>query len=266
MSRSLRIGLIAEGEAELGPSVPYLKPEEGGKPIDPSQEGALHTLIRRELAQINIPDCQFIHRHPSIREQRKSQVRRGHSILEARYLAQMVIAWQPEEIDLIVIVVDADDVLEERKRNLAQALATIRDNHIDPNGQVVPDRSAGGLAIQKFETWLLGDPETVAQVLGVALAPMVSDRPSVIGDFENLETGKEILEDAIAKSTYVLGEHGNQRPLHIRWDLAQRLNLEILKINCPSGYQVFVQDLLFAAKPALELSLLAEYSNRPEPS
>jgi hypothetical protein len=55
MSRSLRIGLIAEGEAELGPSVPYLKPEEGGKPIDPSQEGALHTLIRRELAQINIP-------------------------------------------------------------------------------------------------------------------------------------------------------------------------------------------------------------------
>ncbi len=65
MSRPLRIGLLAEGEAELGPSVPYLKPEEGGKPIDPTQEGALHILIRRELARIDIPDCQFIHRHPS---------------------------------------------------------------------------------------------------------------------------------------------------------------------------------------------------------
>jgi hypothetical protein len=255
MSRALRIGLIAEGEAELGPSVPYLKPEEGGKPIDPSQEGALHTLIRRELARINIPDCRFVHRHPSMQEQRKSQVRRGHSILEARYLAQMVIAWQPEEIDLIVIVVDADDVLEERKRNLAKAVATIRDNHIDINGQVVPDRSAGGLAIQNFETWLLADPDTVAQVLGVELAPMVSDRPSVIGVFENLETSKDILEAAIAKSTYVLGEHGNQRPLHIRWDLAQRLNLDVLKTNCPKGYLVFVETLFVAARLAFERTL-----------
>jgi hypothetical protein len=49
MNQPIRIGLIAEGEAELGSSVPYLKPEEGGKIINREQEGALHTLIRRKL-------------------------------------------------------------------------------------------------------------------------------------------------------------------------------------------------------------------------
>jgi Domain of unknown function (DUF4276) len=247
MSRSLRIGLIAEGEAELGPSVPYLKPEEGGKPIEPSQEGALHNLIRRELARINIPDCQFVHRHPSIQERRKSQVRRGHSILESRYLAQMVIAWQPEEVDLILIVVDADDVLAERQQKLDKALATIRNNHIDATDQTVSDRSAGGLAIRNFETWLLGDLETVAPILGVAIPP--------ISDFEDLATSKEILERAIAQSNYLLGEYANQRPLYIRWEIARRLNLNVLKTNCPKGYQSFVLDLMSAVRIAAKLTV-----------
>jgi hypothetical protein len=247
MNRSLRIGLIAEGEAELGPSVPYLKPEEGGKPIGPSQEGALHTLIRRELASINIPDCQFIHRHPSIQEQRVAQVRRGHSILEPRYLAQMVIAWPPDEVDLILIVVDADDVLAARTRDLAKALATIQDNHIDADGQVVTDRSAGGLAIRNFETWLLGDPDTVSQVLAVPISPIIN--------FEDLVTGKEILEAAIAQSNYFVGEYSNQRPLQVRWDLAKKLNLNVLRINCPNGYQIFVQDLRNVAQIALPLTV-----------
>jgi hypothetical protein len=31
MIRPIRIGLIAEGEAELGASIPYINPEDGGK-------------------------------------------------------------------------------------------------------------------------------------------------------------------------------------------------------------------------------------------
>jgi hypothetical protein len=243
MSRSLRIGLIAEGEAELGPSVPYLKPEEGGKPIDPSQEGALHTLIRRELARINIPDCEFIHRHPSIQEQRKSQVRRGHSILESRYLAQMTIAWQPEEIDLIVIVVDGDNVLEERKRNLAKALAVIRDNHIDADDKLVPDRSAGGLAIQNFETWLLADTDTVSQMLAVPIAS--------IDHIENSADTKPIMEAAIAQSTYLKDQGGNQRPLLVRWNLANHLDLEVMRSRCPEGYGAFSKALRSTATIAI---------------
>jgi Domain of unknown function (DUF4276) len=235
MSRSLRIGLLAEGEAELGPSVPYLKPEEGGQPIDPSQEGALHTLIRRELDRMNIADCQFVHRHPSIQEQRVAQVRRGHSILDPRYLAQMVIAWQPEEVDLILIVVDADDRLIERQGKLAKALATIRDNHIDADDNLITDRSAGGLAIQNFETWLLADIDTVSRILAVPIAP--------IANIENSADTKPVMEDAIAKSTYLEGEGGNQRPLLIRWKLANHLDLAVISQQCPEGYGAFSQTL-----------------------
>jgi Domain of unknown function (DUF4276) len=245
MSRSLRIGLIAEGEAELGPSVPYLKPEEGGKPIEPSQEGALHTLIRRELARINIPDCQFIHRHPSIQEQRKSQIRRGHSILESRYLAQMTIAWQPEEVDLIVIVVDADDVLEARTRDLAKAVATIQHNHIDADDKLVTDRSTGGLAIQNFETWLLADTDTISRLLAIDL-----ETPD---DLENRADTKAIMESAIAQSTYMAGQGGNQRPLLVRWDLANHVDLDVMRSRCPEGYGAFSKTLLKTAETAMAI-------------
>ncbi|MGB7416919.1 MAG: hypothetical protein WA902_22175 [Thermosynechococcaceae cyanobacterium] len=106
MNRPIRIGLIAEGEAELGPSVPYIKPEDGGKAIEKNQEGALHTLIRRELQNIGITDCEFIQRHPLAKESKR---RTGYSILQPKYLAQVVISWFPEEVDMILITVDSDD-------------------------------------------------------------------------------------------------------------------------------------------------------------
>ena len=108
MNRPLRIGLIAEGEAELGASIPYINPEDGGKIIERCREGALHTLIRRELQNIGL-DCDFVQRHPTNHESGLFTRRTGHSILQPKYLAQVVIAWKPEEIDMILIVVDADD-------------------------------------------------------------------------------------------------------------------------------------------------------------
>ncbi|NEO74696.1 hypothetical protein, partial [Moorena sp. SIO3H5] len=146
MNRGIRIGLIAEGEAELGVSIPYIKPEDGGKIIDREKEGALHTLIRRELTDLGFPDCDFVQRHPSIRENQKKKLRTGHSILDPKYLAQVVIAWKPEEIDMIVILVDADDKLEQRKIDLKRALNRIRDNNLDINDNPISDRSTGGLA------------------------------------------------------------------------------------------------------------------------
>ncbi len=73
MNRSIRIGLIAEGATELGKSVPYIKPEEGGKTIPRGSEGALHTLIRRELKNIGISECNFVHRHPTLKEGKKKK-------------------------------------------------------------------------------------------------------------------------------------------------------------------------------------------------
>jgi hypothetical protein len=57
MNRPIRIGLIAEGKTELGSSIDRIEPEEGGKIIERDREGALHTLIRRELNNYGLPNC-----------------------------------------------------------------------------------------------------------------------------------------------------------------------------------------------------------------
>jgi hypothetical protein len=245
MSRRIRIGLIAEGEAELGGSIPYIKPEAGGKVIPRENEGALHTLIRRELINAGFPDCDFIQRHPSIRESQKRTLRTGHSILDLKYLAQIVILWKPEEVDMILIVVDADDNINQRKIDLERAINKIRDNHLDINEKPINDRSAGGLAIRNFETWLLADTQTVANVLGVEL-------PS-LENLEDLDNTKEILEQAIASSTYLTENLDNQRPLQIRWNLALTINLKTLKTNCPEGYADFVKNLLATTEAVLPI-------------
>jgi hypothetical protein len=239
MNRSIRIGVIAEGEAELGASIPYIKPEDGGKVIERDKEGALHTLIRRELESLGLP-CDFVQRHPSISESRVFKRRVGHSISDPKYLAQVIIAWKPEEVDLIIIVVDADDNLPQRKYELQRALNKIRDNHLDINEQPISDCSAGGLAIKNFETWLLADTQAVSKILGVELEELEN--------LEDLDGGKDILENAIAQSTYISKENSNQRPLQIRWKLAFEIDLATIKARCPLGYANFAQDLIVAAR------------------
>ena len=239
MNRPIRIGLIAEGETELGKSVPYIKPEEGGKPIPRENEGALHTLIRRELAAIEITDCDFIQRHPTAKDKR-GKLRTGFGILDKKYLAQLIITWKPEEVDMIVIVADADNILETRQKDLAKALEVIRDNHLDENEDPISDRSVGGLAIKNFETWLLADMQTVAQILEVELKP--------IKDLENSEETKSILENAIEQSNYLSEQENNQRPFEVRWNLACKVDLDVIKNFCPTGYGVFYQSLIDVAK------------------
>jgi hypothetical protein len=243
MSRRIRIGLIAEGEAELGASIPYIKPEDGGKVIERTSEGALHTLIRRELENAGFPDCDFIQRHPSVKESQKRTLRTGHSILDPKYLAQIVILWKPEDVDMILIVVDADDKLDERRKDLESALAAIRDNHLDISEKPISDRSAGGLAIRNFETWLLADTQTVATILGVELENLEN--------LEDLDNTKNILENAISQSTYLSEDTSNQRTLQIRWNLGKQIDLAIIKTVCPEGYSAFTQSLLVATKAVL---------------
>jgi len=242
MNRPIRIGLIAEGEAEMGASIPYIKPEEGGKVIERDKEGALHSLIRRELETFGLPNCDFVQRHPSSRENlgRVCKVRTGYSVLEPKYLAQVVISWKPEEVDIILIVVDADDNQPQRERELQRGLKTIRDNHLDVNDQPISDRSAGGLAIKNFETWLLADIQTLSKILGIELEPLEN--------IEKQDDTKSILEKAIAQSNYLSEESSNQRPLQIRWNLADQINLATLKTCCPNGYGAFAQSLRAVAE------------------
>jgi hypothetical protein len=147
---------------------------------------------------------------------------------------------------MILIVVDADDNLSQRQRDLERALNKIRDNHLDVNEQRINDRSAGGLAIRNFETWLLADTQTVSKILGVELEQLEN--------LEALDGTKDILETAITESTYLSKESSNQRPLQIRWDLASQIDLAIIKTCCPDGYTAFAKYLIAAAKVVAELN------------
>ncbi len=235
MTRPIKIGLIAEGQTELGASSPFITPQDGGKVIDKQKEGALHTLIRRELQNTGLSDCEFVHRHPTLNERKNSQLIGGHSILNPKYLNQVVIAWKPEEVDLIVIVADADAILEKRQRKLEIALQTIRDYHLDQDEKPINDRSVGGLAIRDFEAWLLADFETVSRILG--------EKIEQITDLENFANSKDTLENAIAQSSYRAEMMVNKRPLQIKWDLAFEIDLTILKSSCPQGYGAFAHKL-----------------------
>ncbi|WP_334919809.1 hypothetical protein [Nostoc sp.] len=143
-------------------------------------------------------------------------------------------------------MVDADDNLSQRQRDLERALNKICDNHLDVNEQPINNRSAGGLAIRNFETWLLADTQTVSKILGVELEQFEC--------LEDLYATKDILEKAIAESTYLSEESSNQRPLQIRWNLAYQINLAIIKTSCPNGYAAFALYLITTAKVGAEFN------------
>jgi len=165
-----------------------------------------------------------------------------YNFAEWRKAARTLLASHtpPEEVDLIAIVVDADDVLIQRQQALERALKTIRSNHLDENELPINDQSAGGLAIRNFETWLLADFETLSKVLGEEIEQ--------ITDLENVEISKNILEDVITKSTYLAEDTSNQRPLKIRWKLAFEIDLAMIKSSCPIGYVAFINNLTTVAK------------------
>ena len=237
MNRPIRIGLIAEGKTELGSSISNINPEEGGKIIPETKEGALHRLIRRELKEAGLTDCDFVYRHPSTKEINNNQQIMGHRILTRKYLSQTVSTWTPEEVDLIMITADADNLLIQRQRELKSALEIIRDNHLDASENAIIDQSIGGLAIKDFEAWLLADFQTVSTILSIKIREL--------SNLEESEQTKNILENAIAESNYLSEENNRNLRIHkIKWNLASEVDLEMLKKNCPQGYGLFSQDLL----------------------
>lgn len=241
---TLRIGVIAEGQAELGHSIPYIKPQDGGKAISQVQEGALHTLIRRELARAGFLDCVFVQRHPSLSEKR-GQRRTGHGILDRKYLAQVVSVWKASEVDMIVLLVDADEQVAKRQDELDRALQTIGRFHFDVNGELCSDQHAGGLAIRQFDTWLLADSQTVERFLGVALPVLPDDLETLPAQGE--ASAKGVLETAVSHSTFLPHEKEGERKLQAKWQLAFLLDLNSIRQRCQQGYAPFVDAVQQAA-------------------
>jgi len=93
---------------------------------------------------------------------------------------------------------------------------------------------------------LLADTQTISNILGVELEQFE--------DLEDLDGTKDVLDKAIAESTYLSEENSNQRPLQIQWKLASQIDLGIIKNFCPNGYAAFTLYLIAAAKLVAELN------------
>lgn len=244
--RPIRIGLIAEGQAELGTSVPYLyDPKQGGTIIDRNQEGALHTLIRRQLIATGLPNCVFVHRHRTSRDNLWAY-RTGHSVIEPRYLAQTVISWKAEEIDLIIVVVDEDNDVVWRDRQLVKAQQIVASNHLNAAGDPIADRHVIAKAIKTFDAWLLADNATIEQHLRVTLPEDIPYNLELLsGDNTSKHYAKNILDQAIDHSVYTpANPRVKNRNLEVRWELAFMIDLQAIQQRCQQGYGSLTRELL----------------------
>lgn len=248
MIRPIRIGLLAEGETELGKSIPYVTPQDGGKPIELLKEGALHTLIRRELELIGITDCEFIQRHPSLKESPKGIIKTGYSVAQVKYVKQAVLAWK--DVDLIIILIDSDANLERRRQEIISAMNAVNSSHFLNDDDLIQNQSAGGLAVKNFETWLLADPNSIQELFGTGLNNPIADLENLPIDPANPNFSKNIFESILERSEFRI--QSKSRGMEARWELAKTIDLAAIKTNCPQGYATFVEDLTLAAQNAFQ--------------
>lgn len=252
MTRALRIGLLAEGETELGGSIPFVNPQDGGKPIASDKEGALHTLIRRELSLAGVTECEFIQRHPSLKESRKGQVTRGYSVAQEKYVKQTMASWSTNnDVDLIIILIDSDDDIEQRRQEMTIALAAVKDSHFLDDETLIENQYAGGLAIRDFETWLLADPSSLQALFEVSLNYPTEDLENLPADSDEPLYPKNIFDSVLEISNFESELSPNKRGMAARWELAKTIDLEAIKSRCPQGYKTFIEDMISAANNAL---------------
>ena len=245
MTRSIRIGLISEGEAELGVSVPFISdPKQGGRVIERSKEGALHTLIRRQLTFAGLSDCHFVHRHRTSKDN-LWRYRTGHSILDPQYLKMTVAAWKPEEIDFIAVVVDEDGDAN-RINQLAHVVQIIGTYFSNGSDNQIGVLGVTGLAIRNFDAWLLADVRTVSGFLRISPPEGLPDNLETL-PFErsSLQNAKNILEDMIDRSSYLPNNpRVSNNLLEAKWDIAKIVVLDEIKRRCAGGFGTFVSSLM----------------------
>jgi hypothetical protein len=170
----------------------------------------------------------------------------GYSIIEKRYLQQTIIAWKPQEVDIIVIVVDEDNDVATRSRQLAVAKSVVEASHLDEQGNIIANRHVIAIAVKTFDTWLLSDTQAVEQLLQISLPTgLPDDFEELSGDTKSPTHAKNIFDNTVDNSDYVpLEPRVKNRNLEARWAVAQIVDLDIIKKKCKRGYLVFTNLLL----------------------
>lgn len=129
---------------------------------------------------------------------------------------------------MIVVVIDEDDKVAARSRDMKKADQIIIDNH-------------------------LADVERVAQLLAVTLpADLPTDLESLPGASSSPQHAKTILDQAIDASHYIpTAPRVQSRNLEARWELAKMIDLNAVKRRCARGYESFSKVLLITTQSTL---------------
>jgi hypothetical protein len=116
--------------------------------------------------------------------------------------------------DAVVVVIDQDDQPDRRKQ-FADA----------QSHQLTPLPRALGVAVRKFDAWMLTDEKALTEVLGTQISAQqnpeeMKDPKRIFGDLSNQASFSEGMAAAYAR-------------------IASRTDLILLEKRCPSGFKTF---------------------------
>ena len=127
-----------------------------------------------------------------------------------------------------VVLVDADGEAAERRKRLEKILGELEQKNIP-----IAYRTAVGLAIEKFEAWLLADEPSLCEVLGMPNPAEPLPPPETL-PHRGKKDPKRILRSRIEQAG---GSHVSFSELARR--IVERMDLHVLAERCPEGFGAF---------------------------
>jgi hypothetical protein len=217
----MKVLFVGEGRHDIGPAVfgPHPRPA----------AGVVSALCRRINPRIATDSV-------SLRWQDIATLNRSKRGLEHKLVAAKELAVRHGCTGTIAVVdrdgpngaARIDDLQNGRSRSHAN------DSAVHP--------IAVGMAVESIEAWTLGDPQAIANVLGVSVDQVRQIyRESKVEEFHEQSGKSEFRPKEILKQVTDLKHR--LPDVAFRVDVANQTDLAILESNCPNGFAPFAEDV-----------------------
>jgi hypothetical protein len=189
--------------------------------------GAAHHLTRRSIAHVTQVPQDAVQFEEPLRH--RAMIARGSHLTNPAVLPTLLV-WPMSDMrpELAVVFVDCDG-RSDRKSKLERVISTLKPRL----------KRVVAVAVQEFESWLIGDIAAVNTVLRLEL-----DEPAA-PEAMNPRGAKRLLADWIAQS-----ERSQEDTLVLRSDIAKNCSLEQVASRSPSFEQFLdeLRDVLHVSK------------------
>jgi len=133
-----------------------------------------------------------------------------------------------------VILVDADGKGRQRLRTLRQ-----RVDEVEQAGMAIASCTAVGVAIEKFEAWLLADEGALSTVLEVPNPNGASRSPETLkGKGGAPDDAKRVFAERVAQA----GKR-DVPPDELAYRIVARMDLDVVERRCPKGFGLFRREV-----------------------